>query len=66
MKLLVNALFAVQVAAVAELIGTLAGTDLNPMRAIEVLSANNPGVRRRQHHWCRAAFPTHRGLMITD
>ncbi|GAA1408626.1 NAD(P)-dependent oxidoreductase [Catellatospora coxensis] len=39
MKLLANSLFAVQVAAVAELIGALHGTNLNPARAVEVLTA---------------------------
>jgi 3-hydroxyisobutyrate dehydrogenase len=37
MKLLANALFAAQVAAVAELIGSLRGTGLDPARAVEVL-----------------------------
>ncbi|MDG4768319.1 NAD(P)-dependent oxidoreductase [Solwaraspora sp. WMMD406] len=39
MKLLVNALFAVQVAAVAEQVAALGGTDLDPARAVEVLAA---------------------------
>ncbi len=39
MKLLANSLFAVQVAAVAELIGALHGTGLDPARAVEVLAA---------------------------
>ncbi|MEV2279040.1 NAD(P)-dependent oxidoreductase [Nocardiopsis sp. NPDC049922] len=39
MKLVVNALFAVQVAAVAELVGALDGTDLDPARAVDVLTA---------------------------
>jgi 3-hydroxyisobutyrate dehydrogenase len=39
MKLLVNSLFAVQVAAVAELLGALRDTDLDAARAVEVLAA---------------------------
>jgi 3-hydroxyisobutyrate dehydrogenase len=39
MKLLVNSLFAVQVAAVAELLGALNDTDLDAARAIEVFAA---------------------------
>ncbi len=39
MKLLANSLFAVQVAAVAELLGALHATDLDAARAIEVLTA---------------------------
>jgi 3-hydroxyisobutyrate dehydrogenase len=39
MKLLANSLFAVQVAAVAELIGALHGTGLDPARVVEVLAA---------------------------
>ncbi|WP_449063436.1 NAD-binding protein [Planomonospora algeriensis] len=39
MKLLVNSLFAVQVATVAELLGTLHDTDLDAAHAIEVLAA---------------------------
>jgi 3-hydroxyisobutyrate dehydrogenase len=38
MKLLVNSLFAVQVAAAAELLGALHDTDLDPARAVEVLA----------------------------
>ncbi|GIJ35256.1 3-hydroxyisobutyrate dehydrogenase/hypothetical protein [Micromonospora sediminimaris] len=39
MKLLLNSLFAVQVAAVAEQLGALHGTDLDTARAVEVLAA---------------------------
>ncbi|WBB50734.1 NAD(P)-dependent oxidoreductase [Verrucosispora sp. WMMA2044] len=39
MKLLVNSLFAVQVAAVAELLSALHGTNLEAARAVEVLAA---------------------------
>jgi 3-hydroxyisobutyrate dehydrogenase len=39
MKLLANSLFAVQVAAVAELTGALHGTGLEPARVVEVLAA---------------------------
>jgi 3-hydroxyisobutyrate dehydrogenase len=39
MKLLANSLFAVQVAAVAELLGALGGTDLDAARAVDVLAA---------------------------
>jgi 3-hydroxyisobutyrate dehydrogenase len=38
-KLAVNALFAVQVATVAELLATLAGTDVSPARALEVIAS---------------------------
>lgn len=38
MKLLANALFAVQVAAVAELLGSLRDTDLDPARAVDILA----------------------------
>ncbi|MDG6110442.1 NAD(P)-dependent oxidoreductase [Dactylosporangium aurantiacum] len=39
MKLLANSLFAVQVAAVAELLGAVDGTDLDASRVVEVLTA---------------------------
>lgn len=64
MKLLVNSLFAVQIAAVAELLGALHDTDLHTARAIEVLAATpvaSPAVATAATamlgHTFPAAFP---------